>query len=306
MENDSRTETVSTPGTVTDDGTASFMELKIAVQCGLMVVIVFSNSLVICAIIRTPQLQTVTNYFVLSLAVADLLTGLVLPVNIAFLLDLFNTCMANVILMVLPCAVSISNLAMIAVDRHQAIIHPLHYQARVTPFRVRLAIGVCWIFCAIYSVTLPLYNQPARESSPGVCYISTSLESRTTMFFCIFFFIVVLIVTALYGQIFWVAYKQTVQVWAQTTESNSKTAKDFIKETKTTKTLCIVLAAFVFSWMPGQILFALHGVGMEANDVLQSIAVPLLVTNSCLNPLIYAWRNREFRLAFKRLFRREQ
>ena len=48
----------------------------------LCLVTVFGNCLVICAVVREPCLQTATNFYIISLAVADLLVGfIVMPFN---------------------------------------------------------------------------------------------------------------------------------------------------------------------------------------------------------------------------------
>jgi neuropeptide FF receptor 2 len=44
---------------------------------------VIGNGLVVCVVLRTPSMNTVTNYFIANLAVADLLVGLLcLPITL--------------------------------------------------------------------------------------------------------------------------------------------------------------------------------------------------------------------------------
>ncbi len=48
----------------------------------LSLITVFGNCMVICAVIREPYLQNATNFYIISLAVADLLVGfVVMPFN---------------------------------------------------------------------------------------------------------------------------------------------------------------------------------------------------------------------------------
>jgi predicted membrane-bound spermidine synthase len=60
--------------------------LQIAGEAVIATTVIVGNLLVLLAIAIVPSLQTVTNYFVASVAAADLLVGILgkLPVNIIF------------------------------------------------------------------------------------------------------------------------------------------------------------------------------------------------------------------------------
>ena len=56
----------------------------------LCIVVVFGNVLVIASVVREKVLQNVTNFFIVSLAVADLLVaGCVMPFSVYVLVSLF-------------------------------------------------------------------------------------------------------------------------------------------------------------------------------------------------------------------------
>lgn len=112
----------------------------------------FGNLLVICAFFRTRRLQTVTNYFIASLAFADALVAIfVLPLSIYYyqhdrswklgliLCDLWVS--SDVLL----CTSSILNLTCISVDRYMAITRPLTYTAYRSKFLARIMILLVWI-----------------------------------------------------------------------------------------------------------------------------------------------------------------
>lgn len=120
----------------------------------------FGNLLVICAFLRTRRLQTVTNYFIASLAFADALVALfVLPLSIyqyqrnrlwklgLILCDLWVS--SDVLL----CTSSILNLTCISVDRYMAITRPLTYTAYRSKFLARIMIFLVWIFSVV--ITCP-------------------------------------------------------------------------------------------------------------------------------------------------------
>ncbi|CAF2855786.1 unnamed protein product [Rotaria sp. Silwood2] len=118
------------------------------------------NLLVICAFFRTRRLQTVTNYFIASLAFADALVAIfVLPLSIYYnqrdrswklgliLCDLWVS--SDVLL----CTSSILNLTCISVDRYMAITKPLTYTAYRSKFLARVMILLVWIVSVV--ITCP-------------------------------------------------------------------------------------------------------------------------------------------------------
>ncbi|UJR23509.1 hypothetical protein I4U23_026507 [Adineta vaga] len=118
------------------------------------------NLLVICAFFRTRRLQTVTNYFIASLAFADALVAIfVLPLSIycyqrnrSWKLGLI-LCDLWVSSDVLLCTSSILNLTCISVDRYMAITKPLTYTAYRSKFLARIMILLVWIVSAV--ITCP-------------------------------------------------------------------------------------------------------------------------------------------------------
>lgn len=118
------------------------------------------NLLVICAFFRTRRLQTVTNYFIASLAFADALVAIfVLPLSIysyqrnrSWKLGLI-LCDLWVSSDVLLCTSSILNLTCISLDRYMAITRPLTYTAYRSKFLARVMILLVWIVSAV--ITCP-------------------------------------------------------------------------------------------------------------------------------------------------------
>lgn len=99
----------------------------------LLVMIVCGNTLTILAVRYSRRLRSViSNLFILSLAISDMVVGFTLPYHLAFYMGsgLGNHkcwCLLRFFLIILACCVSIWNLIAIAVDRYIAIIYPLHY-----------------------------------------------------------------------------------------------------------------------------------------------------------------------------------
>lgn len=111
----------------------------------LFITIVCGNCLTIAAVQLSRRLRSVvSNLFILSLAISDLLVGLTIPYHLAFYLDVtlgesHFVCIMKFFFNIVACCVSIWNLIAIAIDRYIAIVYPLHYSRWITK---RVAITV--------------------------------------------------------------------------------------------------------------------------------------------------------------------
>lgn len=116
-----------------------------------IVLTIAGNVLVCLAVGLSRRLRRTANCFVVSLAVTDLLLGLlVLPFSATLELRSGKwplggiLCNIYVSLDVMLCTASIMTLLAISVDRYLAISAPLCYSRRVTSRRVGLAIATIW------------------------------------------------------------------------------------------------------------------------------------------------------------------
>ncbi|XP_059785861.1 D(4) dopamine receptor [Balaenoptera ricei] len=134
------------------------------------------NSLVCVSVAAERALQTPTNYFIVSLAAADLLLALlVLPLFVysevqggVWLLSpgLCDTLMAMDVML---CTASIFNLCAISVDRFVAVAVPLRYNRQSRGGRQLLLIGATWLLSAAVAAPVLCGLNDARSRDPSVC-----------------------------------------------------------------------------------------------------------------------------------------
>uniref|UniRef100_A0A3B4UWT1 Trace amine-associated receptor 1 n=1 Tax=Seriola dumerili TaxID=41447 RepID=A0A3B4UWT1_SERDU len=154
---------------------------------GITVILtVCGNLLVTVSIAYFKQLHTPTNYLIASLAVSDLLLGVL--VMFPSMIQCVETCwyfgdvFCNVYMSsdVMLCTASILNLSFISLDRHYAVCQPLLYRRKVTVNVVLIMILLSWSVSAligfgmiflklnIWGVEEFYYNHVACE---GGCYL---------------------------------------------------------------------------------------------------------------------------------------
>ncbi|KAF7991773.1 hypothetical protein HCN44_010574 [Aphidius gifuensis] len=120
------------------------------------------NVLVCLAISWERKLQNVTNYFLMSLAITDLMVAiLVMPLGVLTLVRGYFPlasvyCLAWICLDVLFCTASIMHLCTISVDRYLSLRYPMKFGRNKTRRRVILKIIFVWLLSIAMSLPLSL------------------------------------------------------------------------------------------------------------------------------------------------------
>ncbi|XP_078533918.1 D(4) dopamine receptor-like [Lissotriton helveticus] len=142
----------------------------------LILIIILGNTLVCLSVLTERTLKTATNYYIVSLAVADLLLALlVLPLYVysEFLGGIWtlnmSVCDALMTMDVMLCTASILNLCAISVDRFIAVVIPLKYNRNHFSIRQMVLIAATWILSlgVASPVIFGLNRVPNRN--PDVC-----------------------------------------------------------------------------------------------------------------------------------------
>ena len=282
----------------------------------LAAVIVAGNSLVIASVVLNRRLQTKTSAFILSLAVGDLMIGLV----VMPLIVVSNTvgpsvenglkyCHVTISVAVMLMFNSVANLGAVTFDRFLAVVVPLRYKSIMTRRVIVPIIAFVWVFSTIFGF-IPYMGwrtviEPKR-SSGLYCQVPLNLAQGYIITICVAGFLPSIFVLAAYVKIFQTAYHHELRIVAAINSVLRNQQNDLklnmIKEMKAAKMVALVLGAFILSWAP---LFVIMIVDMAKKNTVNSYiyagGVIFATLNSALNPVIYASMNSEFRETFRAL-----
>ncbi|XP_038671265.1 muscarinic acetylcholine receptor M2-like [Scyliorhinus canicula] len=204
----------------------------VIVTGGFSVMTIIGNILVIASITLNRQLQTINNYFIFSLACADLIIGL-FSMNLYTVYTVtgywpMGTVLCDLWLAVDYVASSASglNLLIISFDRYFCVTKPLSYPVKRTAKVAGMMIGAAWVLAFFLWVPAILFWQfivGKRTVGDGECYVQF-LSNQAVIFVTAIaaFYLPVLIMVILYVQISR-ASRSRVKEDIKETESNKFT-----------------------------------------------------------------------------------
>ncbi|KAJ3589152.1 hypothetical protein NHX12_010000 [Muraenolepis orangiensis] len=271
----------------TDSNHTAPLDLSRAIPVGMVLAsfIMFAivgNIMVILSVVCNRHLRIPTNYFIINLAIADLLLGTtVLPVSATLeVLDhwVFGRIFCDIwaAVDVLCCTASIMSLCAISIDRYIGVSYPLQYPMIVTKKRALLAMLGVWVLAIIISIGPLLgWKQPPSQDD-------TECPITEEPFYALFsslgsFYIPLAVILAMYCQVYVVAKRTTRNLEAGVMKEDSNECS------------LRVTGSFNANLRPPETFF--------------KVIFWLGYFNSCLNPIIYPCYSREFKLAFIRILR---
>uniref|UniRef100_A0A8C4W181 Muscarinic acetylcholine receptor n=2 Tax=Gopherus TaxID=38771 RepID=A0A8C4W181_9SAUR len=207
----------------------------------LALMTIIGNILVIVAFKVNKQLKTVNNYFLLSLACADLIIG-VISMNLFTIYIIMDrwalgslACDLWLSIDYVASNASVMNLLVISFDRYFSITRPLTYRAKRTTKRAGMMIGLAWVISFILWAPAILFWQyfvGKRTVPPNECYIQFLSEPVITFGTAIAaFYLPVTIMTILYWRIYKETEKRTKELAGLQASGSKAEAARFIHQT---------------------------------------------------------------------------
>ncbi|XP_075238341.1 neuropeptide SIFamide receptor-like [Lycorma delicatula] len=280
----------------------------------VFIVGLIGNCFVIAVVYRSPRMRTVTNFFIVNLAVADILVIVFcLPATLMsniFVPWILGWWMCKTVPYVqgVSVAASVYSLIAVSLDRFLAIWYPLKCQ--ITTRRARIIIIIIWVIAV--TATLPwalFFEVIVYKEAPDIpmCvevwpdYLNGNLYFLiANLLFC---YILPMILISLCYILIW------IKVCKRHIPSDTKDAQmermQQKSKVKVVKMLVAVVILFVLSWLPLYAIFTRIKFGGDLEIwetklfiMITPIAQWLGSSNSCINPILYAFFNNKYRRGF--------
>lgn len=331
---------------------------------------VLGNTLVITVLIRNKRMRTVTNIFLLSLAVSDLMLCLFcMPFNLIpnLLKDfIFGSAVCKTTTYFMGTSVSVStfNLVAISLERYGAICKPLQSRVWQTKSHALKVIAATWCLSFTIMTPYPIYSNLVpftkhNNQTANMCRFllpsDAMQQSWQTFLLLILFLIPGIVMVVAYGLISLELYQgikfdasqkksakekrlnsgssgryedsdgcylqksrppRKLELQQLSTSSSggrvnrirsSRSAANLIAKKRVIRMLIVIVVLFFLCWMP---IFSVNA--WRAYDTVSaekhlsgtpiSFILLLSYTSSCVNPIIYCFMNKRFRLGFMATF----
>ncbi|XP_031850374.1 somatostatin receptor type 2 [Nomia melanderi] len=269
------------------------------------VVGLLGNTLVIYVVLRFSNMQTVTNMYIVNLAIADecFLIGIPFLVTTMSLRSwIFGKVMCKVYMTTTSINQFTSSifLFIMSADRYVAVCHPISSPKIRTSFISKIVSLTAWVTSVLFMIPIILYAN-SMESEQGIncnIYWSDNRGGHTT--FTLYTFILGFAIPLFLILNFYFLVIRKLQTVGPKNKSKEKKRS----KRKVTKMVLTVITVYVFCWLPywlTQVALIYTPPKQCQNKI--SITIFLLAgflsySNSAMNPILYAFLSDNFKKSF--------
>ncbi|XP_041839481.1 lysophosphatidic acid receptor 2b [Melanotaenia boesemani] len=273
----------------------------VSLGMGVCFIVIFSNLLVIAAILKNRRFHFPIYYLLGNLALSDLFSG------VSYLHLMFHTGPWTIKLSKYQWFVrqglidtsltaSVLSLLAVAVERHQTIFN-MQLHSNMSTRRILVIIVFIWLVAIILGL-VPTVGWNCLCDLDN-CSTMAPLYSRNYLvFWAVLNLLTFSIMVVVYIRIFLYVRHKCQQMSQHTNQ---------IKYRETVlnlmKTVLAILGCFVICWTPGLVVLLLDGLGCKGCKVLEveKYFLVLAECNSFVNPIIYSFRDKDMRSTFKKI-----
>ncbi|TRY69146.1 hypothetical protein TCAL_09735 [Tigriopus californicus] len=253
----------------------------------------FGNLLVVLVVTFNKQMRNTTNLLILNLAVADLL---------------FIVCKLFQFLIIQTAYVGIYTLVFMSLDRFLAVVFPIESMTWRTETNCKLVIAVTWVVTVMACVPLLFAHGVINDGIANaycmflnertIPFLSDgyrwNLLTFQISFFATAYLLPLLLICGLYSVMLH-------RLWNQAPGGRAS-AESIKNKKRVIKMVLVVVIIFALSWLPIHVILIMRGMKIYPNNpvtvTMQIISHILAYSNSCVNPILYAWLSEPFRRGF--------
>ncbi|XP_065363548.1 allatostatin-A receptor [Calliphora vicina] len=270
------------------------------------------NALVILVVVANQQMRSTTNLLIINLAVSDILfvifcvpftaTDYVLPEwpfgNL--------WCKFVQYMIVVTCHCSVYTLVLMSFDRFLAVVHPVTSMSLRTERNATLAIILAWILIITTAIPVALAHSVRIYQFHGhnytACVFSSDKEVWSLLGFQLSFFLSSYV--APLTLICFLYMGMLARLW-KSAPGCKPSAESRKGKRRVTRMVVVVVLAFAICWLPIHVILVLKAFNLYGSShvtvIIQIISHVLAYTNSCINPILYAFLSDNFRKAFRKI-----
>lgn len=272
----------------------------------VMLLSIIGNSLVLAVVRRNPRLRTITNAYVINLAIADILMALFcMPLTVISLITVQWSlgefmCKFQAILGVSMSFLSLQIMTLMAVNRYFRIVHPRKFPSIFTKRSTIVMICTIWIFGLCFG---EIYVWAGGGEIAYITKAGTCFPRFIPLAVAIIGYVVPSgLMVLCYFLVYRAVRKHSMTVTCSLQRGNLHSAGPSCEELRTTKILFVVMLGFILCWVPTQVIGILLGKLMKTlPPEYPTICFTLIYLSSAINPIIYGVMNHKFRKEFKNL-----
>ena len=273
----------------------------------LSIVTAAGNGFVIFVVATNRRLYSAANWFVLSLAVADFGVGItVFPSS--YFCHYPMACNSKVYIAFFWFFLhsSVTNLCSLTWDRYIAIVHPLRYITSMTKRRPGIVISLAWLIPFAISLSLLVGMYVATSITVLKILRLTSVSAFDIVFCALLFYAVVRILVVARAQSCQEA-EEAAAIELQLSSNVSSTTPASVgnlrrrRKYNTSRFIIALVVFFLGCYVVVSCLVLCFTFSCQVSDNASKILVLLLVLNSAVNPLVYAFLKSDIKIEIKRL-----
>ncbi|XP_015595881.1 cardioacceleratory peptide receptor isoform X2 [Cephus cinctus] len=274
--------------------------------------IVIGNGAVLSALLLGRSRKTRMNYFIMQLAIADLLVGLIsVGTDIAwrFTVEWLAGNLACKLIRYLQAAVTYSStyvLVALSIDRYDAITHPMNFSG--SWFRARCLVAGAWCLSLLFATPNGLLFKERIVENKLQCWChlnSQQWQIYISLVSVAVFILPALIISACYASIVFTIWSKSKLLAPSVSRPKINGHLDEDEDTrrassrgliprakiKTVKMTFVIVFVFILCWSP-YIVFDLlqvfgHIPNTQTNIAIATFIQSLAPLNSAANPIIY-------------------